>query len=444
MYEYLPQLQGEKSRRHEASLLSRLVAPLLALCFFVMYYWNIYADVEVTVEHQGAHGGGNQSLIVTAIATAKTPPSSPSWPTKQETENGAPHKKKDHKDLLLPAEQQQQEKGAPDEKLQGNAAFYSAPKPHEITIDMLTIGSSFRPENLVAQAETFGSHAAVRLFWPFTEANDTEASCATDMTLQQAEGICEYCRNDNNNRFNDTITPDGDLTAPYSWLRHRAQRHMEFRHIKKRNKPPASPMGWMCAQKRPVDAVVRLLNHYQDAQTKAKEMDAGAVKTTFPDYVMVMDDDTFINMEKVLPTLAGWLQQDEQQQQPPAVAAAGCLILSGPDFHFPYGGWGSMMSRGVLQNFLRPIDCSNVNTGDDSSSTTKTSGDDDDDDNDESQLWMSRVCRRLEQNLAGEQHFFRRGMSVKDLMYAYTFEQPLVDYENWHKPVGFCMHSEYV
>lgn len=411
----LPKQQGggERARKESSLLCAHLVVSLLAVCIFITFYWNFNADTAVRVDYQGVHGGRNKSLIVAATSTAKSP-SSQGLPTQL-------------KGKRTPG-------GKEEDKVDGG----SGPHLNDMIIDIVSIGSSFRPENMEAQAATFGTHAAVRRFWTFTEANDTEASCATDLTREQAEGLCKYCRKNNNTRFEENITPIGNDTAPYAWLRNRAQSFAKFSQLDKANKPPASPMGWLCAQKRPVDALIKLLSSYQDARTK--EVEEAAI---FPDYVIVMDDDTFINMEKVVPALAEWLQHDKQQvARPPAIAAAGCLIASrpGPNFFYPYGGWGAMLSREVLRNFLRPIDCTNVNaTGDLSTIANNNNGD-----NGSQGLWMSLVCRRLKQNLIGEQHFFRSGMSAKDLMFAFTFEQPLVSYQNWIKPGGFCMHSEYV
>jgi hypothetical protein len=50
-----------------------------------------------------------------------------------------------------------------------------------------------------------------------------------------------------------------------------------------------NPVGWMCAQKRPLDALHSLLQQYQQ------------VKTSLSDYLFIIDDDTWVNIDAIVP-----------------------------------------------------------------------------------------------------------------------------------------------
>jgi hypothetical protein len=58
-------------------------------------------------------------------------------------------------------------------------------------------------------------------------------------------------------------------------------------------------------------------------------------------------------------------------------------------------------------------------------------------------------CEQLSANLLGEAYFFRPNMSVADLMYMYSSQQPFTttasgDEGTWWRPdLGFCMHSDH-
>ncbi|KAL7571464.1 hypothetical protein ACA910_019217 [Epithemia clementina (nom. ined.)] len=73
----------------------------------------------------------------------------------------------------------------------------------------------------------------------------------------------------------------------------------------------------------------------------------------------------------------------------------------------------------------------------------------------EDDAFESLACQRIAQNGVGEKLLFRNGMSIADLMHAYTTQHKFTDVDDWDKKtgdqpgqpqpnVGFCMHSDWV
>jgi hypothetical protein len=179
----------------------------------------------------------------------------------------------------------------------------------------------------------------------------------------------------------------------------------EITTIHKRN-----AFGWLCAQKRPMDGLYKVLSQYKLDITNNK----GGLET-LPDFLVIMDDDTWFNIELLLPIIASKVNPKNP------VIMAGCLIkrhypiiAPGVDFNYPWGGFGTIINKAALVNLIRPLECP---------------GKDD------------RVCQLINQDRMGEKALFSRGMSVLDLMYKYTFDQPFAAAANWNK-VGFCFHSD--
>jgi hypothetical protein len=119
-----------------------------------------------------------------------------------------------------------------------------------------------------------------------------------------------------------------------------------------------------------------------------------------------------------LPRVAKELKRDYPSRR--AVTAAGCLLHSRTmNFSYPFGGWSTIFTRKALENFVRPVYCGSRAVD----------------------RWTGKVCRRLQENQAGERILFREGMSILDLMHKYAFDQPFLNVKHWNT-AGFCMHSE--
>jgi hypothetical protein len=172
-------------------------------------------------------------------------------------------------------------------------------------------------------------------------------------------------------------------------------------------KEKANPAGWLCAQKRPAESLFRTLDRYR--------REGG--KSDYPDYLFLLDDDTYLNMDQIVPHL--------QRSYPPqdSYAVAGCMVrerVMQHNFTFPWGGFGTIFTRGLIEKFLHPIHCTAVaatteqNQGDDTGPLATTPR----------ELTLPEferlVCHRLTEDKVGEAYLFRPGMSVADLMYEYV------------------------
>jgi hypothetical protein len=88
---------------------------------------------------------------------------------------------------------------------------------------------------------------------------------------------------------------------------------------------------------------------------------------------------------------------------------------------FPWGGWGTLLSKGALQNLVQPLDC-----------TLR-----------QSNQFVEGACKRIEEDSFGEQRHFRNGMSIGELINAYVTAEKFTDYQKWTDR-GFCLHSDWV
>ena len=100
------------------------------------------------------------------------------------------------------------------------------------------------------------------------------------------------------------------------------------------------------------------------------------------------------------------------------------------------------MNKKAIERFMRPIYCQNI--------TTTTDNHNPQQQRQQQQPLLNRYndqqnylnCWRIEQNINGEQQFFQEGMSVSDLMYAYTSNLKFMEVEKWTN-VGYCAHSDH-
>jgi ElaB/YqjD/DUF883 family membrane-anchored ribosome-binding protein len=244
-------------------------------------------------------------------------------------------------------------------------------------IDVLSIGSLLKQEFQDAQVRTFGQHQSIRSFYRITERNDTDSKCFTSLTTDQLDFIIDFCAN----------TKDESYISGT---------------LRKRLFQPKKHSGWMCAQKRPLDGLHQVLTQYKNNVT------------TVPDYIFIIDDDTYLNMNALTTDLLHYYPVD----QPFAVAGCNFNFLKTSGITFPYGGFGSYLTKAAIQRLIQPIYCD----GRDEHSTL--------------------ACWRLNINAIGEKQFFTDGMSVADLMQAYAAKLPFTDVESW-TDTGYCFHSDH-
>ncbi|KAL7576088.1 hypothetical protein ACA910_000869 [Epithemia clementina (nom. ined.)] len=297
-----------------------------------------------------------------------------------------------------------------------------------VVFDIISVGSNSQRELQDAQLKTFGSHWAVRNFYRATEADDSESDCHVKLTKDHVRRITNYCRNGRTLASNTRPAWPPEL---FKMIRNYAN----FKWLNKK----ASPMGWMCAQKRPIDAFLNAAKkyNYRSSTSQNQNQQQEQSSTTLPDYVLISDDDTWVNMDR----LSQFVTRSYPKYE--AHAVAGCMIRSAVQAHnftIPYGGFGLVLTQQALYNFLRPLNCSASHANLEMSTmesilTLRDSNREDD--------FEKLACWRVQQNGIGEKRLFRNGMSVADLMQAYSLDSPYTKVAEWGD-VGFCLHSDWV
>jgi hypothetical protein len=289
-------------------------------------------------------------------------------------------------------------------KTKAKATFTSTSFRSPVDIDIISIGSKTRPRYQTAQERTFGSHVAVRDFHRITEASDFEAECHSSLQVDQVKQIVRFCRN------------KAPVFDQHPHLKSMKEHYANFNWLLKKPNPP----GWMCAQKRPSDGFYAVLSSYKETGK------------SLPDYLFIMDDDTYVNINEVSPFLQTAYPAHE------AYAVAGCMIRSRVgehNFTIPFGGWGTILTRPAIENFQKPLFCEPYQYNS-KNVTLTTAGDDD---------FANLACWRLSQDPVGEASVFVEGMSVAELMHAYVKHFRYLAIDQWEPTsVGFCMHSDWV
>jgi hypothetical protein len=263
-------------------------------------------------------------------------------------------------------------------------SIVSSQKYH--VFDIVSVGTIIRPDYQDAQQKSFGSHPSVRHFFRITEDDDMDQACHQNLTNEEAYSIARYCRSKQWDKHQSLLQHLKNHFAVPSWL-----------------KEKANPAGWICAQRRLVHGFFKAIQSYQ---TK---------KGTLPDYLVIMDDDTYYNMELVSTFL-------NTTRQP--LSIAGCLVrhpMYQFNFTFPFGGWGLIYNQGALENLMRPIRCRENGGGDD---------------------FLLGCCQALKDDQIGESKVFREGMSLSDLMQAYASWQPFSKFREWS--TGYCLHADWM
>jgi len=279
------------------------------------------------------------------------------------------------------------------------------------SIDILSIGSIHSIKRAETQMKTWGSHVSRRHFWLATEFDDPDPTCHTSMTAEDLKDICHTCRKlgvkywTEKNAVNDLTMNFHNLFAQEQWLN------------KKKN-----PTGWLCAQKRFVTALSKLMAMYREAKD--------VFGVDLPDYLIFGDDDTYVNLEMFEEELLRNPQEEVKQKnltlqdelsmvyptQNTPVVWAGCRVRRPTSLlhdTIPFGGFGVMFSKAAIERMIQPLYCNDTSTG-----------------------FEWEACEHWTpayQNFSiGEFEHFRPGMSVSDLMGNYT------------KNVSpFCLHSDW-
>jgi hypothetical protein len=270
-----------------------------------------------------------------------------------------------------------------------------------LSIDSLSISSESSFVTLQGQVKSWGSHHGIRYFFGATEQDDAEPTCPLDLSPDDMKKISEYCSGRAWKRGNPKI----------KFLRNRFARGDYMERFRK------TP-GWMCAQKRYSHALGKIGRFYR---REWKKENSTSLSFLLPDYLLLQDEDTYYNMVQMYSYL-------ERKEPSKATADAGCLIrlpVAEINFDYPQGGFGFILSRAALEQWIRPIECPN---------TPNLSINED--------KWEAKVCAQLKENLIGENFVWKNGMSITDLMDAYAGHSPYTKHMGWRSP-GYCIHGDW-
>jgi hypothetical protein len=283
-------------------------------------------------------------------------------------------------------------------------------------VDIISIGSLTRVEYQKAQRETFGRHPSVRHFFSITEMDDVDKECTARLTWRDVQAISGFCgglRKDIQNKHRFLYDLKVKFAKP-EWLQ----------------RTKTDPMAWICAQKRPMAGLWKALKAYEAHPSQE-----------LPEFLILMDDDTFYNMEGVSQGLLSLQEEVRYNHEDASVVLAGCVIrgrLKRFKWTFPFGGWGTIFSRGSLEALLQPMHCSASTIA----SLTEVPGSTSIHTRKSSQSASAMLCPGLMKDRLGEYQVYRPGMSLVDVMYAYVMKEPYLNHANW--TLGFCLHSDWI
>lgn len=209
----------------------------------------------------------------------------------------------------------------------------------EYAIDVLTIGSMGRISAAQKQFETWGSHPIIRNRFLATEYDDPDINCAQTMTYARVRSYNSICKD------RDIYWKQKGLRSPLIGY------FLSNYAIKWNDRSPVGP-GWHCAQKRFLSSFTKLMMIY--TQDNA---------VIFPDYLIIVDDDTYINIRNIKDYLLTSPSKGVPLPTTPIIFA-GCRVR-GSSHHdlfkwsFPWRGYGTFISKGSLQRWTQKIDCDN-------------------------------------------------------------------------------------
>jgi Fringe-like len=300
------------------------------------------------------------------------------------------------------------------EEMETHSVMIPSQREDTVMIDVISIGSVTKIDFLQAQQASFGQY--VRHFWSITEDADT-SQCAMQLTAQQYCSVLAFCTSPVASNTSSTIghfltarlfrPKYGPIRPPTPAFK---QRPTEQSCAVQDVTPQA--IGWLCAQQRPLFGLRRAVEAY-------------GTSIPLPHYLLIIDDDTYVNMNHLIPLLRTHYPYHEIH------VLAGCVKHNPPKIHFsfPVGGFGTVLTRQALQQrLLRPMDCAASATQDTSSETER---------------YRRFVCWQIQNNQFGERDYFQNNMSVADL-YSHAARPYTEDWSRAAGRRGFCWHSDHV
>jgi hypothetical protein len=254
-------------------------------------------------------------------------------------------------------------------------------------VDIVSIGSLDRPEYHKAQKTTLGSHASVRKFWEITEADTADRDCETSLSSEDITTINDWCQD--------------------KWQSSKRKNYWSKKN-RKLLREGFTDARSVCQQTRPVHGLYKALQQYGPHDS-----------LSFPDYLFLMEDDTYVNLDLFQDEF--YTRHNSNISSSVPWVLAGCIDFN-QYLHLTAAsvGFGILLSRGSLERLRQPIYCKEKVREDELTSST---------------------CHRLEESRIGELSVFQEGMSLIDLWNGLVNHQPFSLYANW--TIGMCMNSKW-
>jgi len=239
----------------------------------------------------------------------------------------------------------------------------------KLRVDVLSLGYQERLDFMKTQQETWGSHASVRSFWGLSE---SEHKCKEKMDVQKHFKFCERWHND------------------HSKAMEKFEKHLYDRSFLERKDNLSE---WLCAQKRLVSGLARRLQTYGNESNEENKV------TEYPDFLFIVEDDTYVNVE-----LFDEFVRGKDPNVP--MAFSGCR----DQLVHPYGHISLILSRGSILRLTQRLHCDNVET---------------------TSEFEIKACQKLKENNLDEMNTFYPGASLIDIALAIASRENFCMLSGW-------------
>jgi len=296
---------------------------------------------------------------------------------------------------------------APTSNLNKNKNHIRRQIPQDLIIDVISIGCKSKKDYMTAQQETWGLHPSIRHFWPVTELDDDNPNCMYELHVANHLKNCKARKKDDSDFMrsvrNSLIWTEEQMDSS------------------------KNPWGWLCAQRRVGAGLAKVGKWYRDLIVKAGGDSTGIL----PDYLFLIDDDTFINVRH----FNTYMNEAEKIDPSIPMVYGGCLIQktwkfgagetrTSLDWNFPFGGYGLFFSKGSVERLIHPLHCK-LDGKDDTYIEAPSS-------NAELQQFEIESCKQLNLNYVNEIDTYKQGSSISDIASQLSARN------------DFCMHSDWL
>jgi len=175
-----------------------------------------------------------------------------------------------------------------------------------------------------------------------------------------------------------------------------------------------------------------------------------------PDYLILTDADTYVNLEHITEAMLrqphqresqGLLHQDDLNSFIPThhtpIVFAGCRVrlpIHMVNFTFPFGGFGTFFSKGALKRLIHPLYCndSTSHNGNHNHNWTKNKNSNNDNNAKKSlEQYETNACQMLTtpgKTLLDEHKFYEPGRNLAEIMWALAKDEA----------ASGCLHSDWM